>query len=47
MKDHPEMTIDVIKQLPELLYDPILVFDSNTVKIGWFFSARFKQEKNL
>lgn len=32
MKDHPEMTIDVIKQLPELLYDPILVFDSNTVK---------------
>ena len=32
MQDHPEMTIDVIKNLPHLLNDPILVLDSKTVK---------------
>ena len=31
MKDHPEMTVDTIKKLPELLNDPILVLDSKTV----------------
>lgn len=31
MRDHPEMTIDVIKNLPYLLNDPILVLDSKTV----------------
>ena len=31
MHDHAEMTIDVIKHLPELLNDPILVMDSKTV----------------
>ena len=31
MADHPEMTIDVIKNLPYLLNAPILVLDSKTV----------------
>ena len=31
MQDHPEMTIEVIKHLPDLLNDPILVLDSKTV----------------
>ena len=32
MHDHPEMTTEVIKNLPYLLNDPILVLDSKTVK---------------
>ena len=32
IKDHSEMTIEVIKQLPLLLNDPILVIDSKTVE---------------
>ena len=31
IKEHPEMSIDVLKQLPYLLNDPILVMDSKTV----------------
>ena len=31
MRDHPEMTREVIKNLPALLNDPILVLDSKTV----------------
>ena len=31
MRDHPEMTKDVVKKLPDLLNDPILVLDSKTV----------------
>lgn len=31
MRDHPEMTTEVIKNLPYLLNDPILVLDSKTV----------------
>ena len=32
MQDHSEMTPEVIKKLPYLLNDPILVLDSKTVK---------------
>ena len=32
MRDHPEMSSEVVKKLPELLGDPILVLDSKTVK---------------
>ena len=31
LRDYPEMTLDIIKELPELPHSPILVLDSKTV----------------
>lgn len=31
LKDHPEMTIDIIKQTPQVLEDPVMILKSNQV----------------